>query len=108
MPNIAGQQIGLRQDNQVLMPVQFPDRFVVAGARRVQVSNAAKVGEAGFDAARIVAPPADFRPCIDDRSQNWKAVALDLLGQVDHLLRALARGKAVGQGQPGLEMGVEA
>ena len=65
MPGLASQPIGPRQNNQVLVPVQFPDGFVIARARRVQVGDAAKVGKAGFNAARIVATPADFRPRVE-------------------------------------------
>src|ERR1700722_17465157 len=57
MALVACKQIRLRQYNQVLMPVQFPDHLVVARARGVEVRNAAKVGEAGFNAAQGVAAP---------------------------------------------------
>src|SRR5580704_7092693 len=78
--SVAGQQIGLRQNNQVLMTIQFPDHFVITRARRVEVRNAAKVRETGFNATQIVASPANIRPGIDGGGENWKTVALDLVG----------------------------
>src|SRR5579863_3684480 len=55
VPCVTRQQPGLRQNDQVLMAVQFPDHFVVAGARSVQVGDEAKISETGFNAAHIVA-----------------------------------------------------
>src|SRR5580704_452042 len=87
--HVARQQIGLRQNNQVLVAVQFPDRLVVARARRVEIRNAAKVAETGFNPAQIVAAPADIGTGVDGHSQNWKLVAPDLIGKIDGLLRTV-------------------
>ena len=95
VPNFARQPVGLRQNNQVLMPVQFPNQFVVARARRVEVRNAAEVDQTGFDAAQVIAPPADVGPDVNGHRENWKLVALDLIGEIDHLLRAFVRGNTV-------------
>ena len=105
---LASQPIRASQNNQVLVPVQFPDYFVIARARRIQVGDAAKVSKAGFNAARVIPTPVDFRPRVNNRSENWKLVSLDLVGEVDQLLRALPSGDALGHRQMGVETGVQA
>src|SRR6266568_8980822 len=43
-----GQQVGLSQQDQVLMAVELPNCFVVAGLGGVEIGNAAEVDGAGF------------------------------------------------------------
>src|SRR5580698_8484361 len=105
MASVAGQQKRLGQDNQVLMTIQFPDQFVVARAGRVEVRYAAEVDRAGFNAARIIAAPADVLAGVDDGPKNWKLVAMELIGQIDDLLRRTGAG--FGQWQTWGELAVE-
>src|SRR5260370_31088331 len=56
----AGEQVSLRQQHQVLMPVEFPDTFVVAGLGRVEIGNAPKIHGLRFHAAGIIPPPANI------------------------------------------------
>jgi hypothetical protein len=105
MASVAGQQIRLGQDNQVLMTIQFPDQFVVARAGRVEVRYAAEVDGGGFNAARIIAAPADIPASVNDGPKDWKLVAMDLIGQIDNLLRRTGGG--FGQHQTGGEVAVE-
>src|ERR1700722_9222869 len=84
---VARQQIGLRQNNQMLMAIQLPDRFVVARARTIEIRNAAEVREPGFNPTHIVAPPANIGPGVDSGAKNWKLMALDLIGQIDNFPR---------------------
>jgi hypothetical protein len=108
MAAVACKQIRLRQHNQVLVPVQFPDYFVVARARGVEVRNAAKVTEAGFNAAQIVAAPVDIGAGVDGAGENWKLVALDPIGQIDDLLGAIDARNARGQRKAWSEVRIEA
>src|ERR1700722_1153225 len=103
---VARQQIGLRQNNQMLMAIQFPDRFVVARARAIEVRNAAEVREPGFNAAHIVAPPANIGAGVDGAAKNWKLAALYLSGQIDNLPRRLDEGH-IRQWQAGRKAGIE-
>ena len=48
--------------------------------------------ETGFNAAQIVATPADIRTGIDGRAQKWKLVAPDLIGKIDGFLRTIGAG----------------
>src|SRR5580698_10871910 len=105
MASVAGQQIRLGQDNQVLMTVQFPDQLVVARAGRVEVRYAAEVDGAGFNAARIIAAPMDILAGVNDGPKDWKLVAMDLIGQIDDLLRTTGGG--FGQWQARGEAAVE-
>ncbi len=96
----VGQKMRLRQDKQVLVPVQFPDRFVVAGTRRVQVGNKAEIFQPGLDPTQVVATPTNVGSGVDSGRENWKLVALELIREIDDLLRALAAGGGIGQRQP--------
>src|SRR5437016_7530338 len=76
---IASEEIGLRQDHQVLVPAQLPNHFVVPGLGCVQVRNQTKVIEAGFNPAYVVAPPTDLRSSLDSQPQNWKTMRSNFL-----------------------------
>src|ERR1700678_1662250 len=107
VPNFARQPVGLGQNNQVLMTVQFPNQLVVAGAGSVKVRNAAKITQIGFDAARVIAPPMDVGPGVDSHREDWKLVALDLIREIDQLLRVFVPGNACGKRQLRTEAGLE-
>src|ERR1700674_3331636 len=55
----AFEQERLRQNHQVLVPVQLPDDLVIPGALEIQVRNAAGTGEAGGLIVNRVASPVD-------------------------------------------------
>jgi hypothetical protein len=78
---------------------------VVARAGRVEVRYAAEVDGGGFNAARIIAAPADIPASVNDGPKDWKLVAMDLIGQIDNLLRRTGGG--FGQHQTGGEVAVE-
>src|SRR5260370_42684467 len=68
------QQVGLGQQDQVLMAVEFPNNLVVARLGGVEIGNAAKVFGAGFDAAGIVPPPADLGVRPEGHAQQREAM----------------------------------
>src|SRR6185295_4729501 len=65
----------------MLMPVQLPDHFVIAGAGEVEIRNAAKVVEARFLGVNVIAPPGDLRAHFDHLPEDWEAMSADLFGQ---------------------------
>ena len=111
----ARQPPRLREQNQVLMPIDLPDDLVVARARGIEVRNAAEVGGSGLDAAGVIAPPADVPPGLyveaeqrETAPQNVPGDALDV-GRVGgppqpphHRFRIGKRGQRRHCIQPGL------
>src|ERR1700682_3376323 len=76
-------QPDLRQQNQMLMPVQLPDVLVVPRPRRVQIRNQPKVPSPGFLPAPIIPPPPNLVTSLDSPAQQWKPMRPDLLRQLD-------------------------
>lgn len=56
----AGETVSLGEENQVSVAIELPNDLVVTGFGGVEIGDTAEIDGAGFDAARIVAPPADF------------------------------------------------
>src|ERR1035437_2680025 len=55
----ASQEERLCQEREVLVTVQFPDHFVIADSREVQIGRAPKVRRAARHPMQVVAPPVD-------------------------------------------------
>ena len=109
---VTRQQVRLRQDHQVLMTVQFPNDFVIAGARSVQEGDAAEIDQTGINTARVIAPPVDLGAGIHDLSEDRESMRPNFLGEFGDLSRktaplqrfgAFAR---IGKRQGGLEIAV--
>ncbi len=66
----SGKQMSLSQQDQVLVPIDLPDRLVVAGAVAVEVGNVPEVSGWRFDAARVVLPPADCGPRFERQAEQ--------------------------------------
>src|ERR1700686_3021651 len=93
---IAREQKRLREYHQVLVPVQFPNRLVVASPYRVQVWNQPKIVETCFDPAGVIPPPADLGSGFDRQAKNWKPMCADLLSERDHIPSEACTGKSAG------------
>ena len=108
---VARQQIGLRQNHQVLMPVQFPNQLVVAGARayRDRECGESKPGRFRCRARSRAASgcPARYR----GSRQDWKPVALGSARPDRSICCATLAGSArqcrLRHGNRGCEGGVE-
>src|SRR5436190_1293176 len=70
----ARQNVRLRQQDKMLVPVQLPDDLVIAGARGVEIRNAAEVDGGSFPAAHIIAAPLNLRTRLDRDSQDREAM----------------------------------
>ena len=90
VPLVGGQQVGLGQDHQVLMTIQFPNDFVIAGARRIQEGDAPEIDQTGLDTAPVIAPPLDLRPGINHGSEDWKPMGSNFGGEGCHFSRKTA------------------
>jgi hypothetical protein len=90
---VTREQMRLRQNHQVLMPVQLPDDFVIARARRIQERNAPEIYKICLDPARVIAAPTDFGARFDGPAKDRESMPPDLIGPVHHLLRTVARGR---------------
>jgi hypothetical protein len=79
--------MSLRDDNEVLMSVQFPDVFVVAGSFKVEVRDETKVGKAGYFVIDVVAPPLDFGTGRNRGAEDREAMSEYLPGECKDLVR---------------------
>ena len=75
------QSPGLREQNQLLMPIQLPDDFVVAHARRIQIRNTPEVQRLRLDPAAVVPAPPNRRTRGNLQAKQRKPACQDLLGQ---------------------------
>src|SRR5690349_1971822 len=82
---VAGKQEGLREQHQVLVPVQLPDDLVIAGFRSVQIRHAAEIVQTCFLAIRVVATPEDFWSRFDGQAEQRKAVLENLSGSPNYI-----------------------
>src|SRR5581483_1574353 len=107
IPGFAGRKMGLRQHDQMLMPVQLPNHFVVAGSRRIQIGNQAEVTQPGLNSALVIATPLNLACGIYGCAEDWKLMAFDLIGQIDDLLRALDCEELIRKRQTRDKVGIE-
>jgi len=70
----------LGQQNEVLVAIQFPDDFVISGARGIEVGNAAEVLQAGFDTGEGIASPVNFGSGFERETEGGEAVGADFGG----------------------------
>jgi len=79
----------LRQQHQVLVPVQFPDDLVIARTLEIQVRDQPEVAQAGLHRVLVIAAPTDFRTCVYRYAQQRKPVFTDARRQAPcfHLKR---------------------
>src|SRR5579863_6805318 len=86
-----GKLPGLCQRHQMLMPIQFPDNFVIPHPRRVQIREQPEVASAGLYIMDRIAPPADFlvhsEVQVDVVPQQTESALQDLLGRRHQLSR---------------------
>src|SRR5581483_270224 len=75
------QSKGLRQKDQVLMPVQLPDKLMIAGTFEIEIRNAPEELRAGFDTVLIIPPPADLAACLNGGPELREPVREHLVGQ---------------------------
>jgi hypothetical protein len=101
---VSGQQVGLRQNHQVLMPVQLPNDFVIAGMLCVEEPNTAKVDQSSLDAPQIIPAPMDLGAGIDGPAKDRKPVRADVFRKADYFLSV--RGSA-GQSHSGSEIAAD-
>ncbi len=78
---ISTQAERLRQKHEMLMPIRFPNHFMIAPAPGVQIRNAAEISKTGFDAAGMIAPPRNVWAGIDDQAEDRKAMLSNLFGK---------------------------
>lgn len=81
----AGKQISLREQDQMLVAIDLPNAFVVAGAGSVEVGNAAEIQGAGFDAAHIIAAPADIGAGFEGDSEERESMVENVLRYAEAL-----------------------
>ena len=101
---IPGQQVGLRQNHQVLMPVQLPNDFVIAGMRGIEEPNMAKIGQTSLDALQIIPAPMNLGAGIDGTAKDRKPVRPDVFRKTDHFLSAR---RSAGQSNSGSEIAAD-
>src|SRR5579872_2169195 len=66
----SGQPVGLRQQHQVLMPVQLPNYLVIANAREIEIRYQPEITQSTLLPMDVIAPPVNLRPCVEDIPQQ--------------------------------------
>ena len=77
---------GLGHGHQILVAIQFPDHFMVAGEGAVQIRDTPKVGRAGHFAGNNIAPPFGRDSPLLGFSEQDVAAAQGLFGDAFHML----------------------
>ena len=78
---VASEQLGLGKHHQVLVPVQFPDVFVIPNLAEIQIRNKTKVARAAGPGVDVIPPPFDSRTRVERCSQYWQPVLHDAVRQ---------------------------
>ena len=81
---VSGEPICLGQQHELLVPVQLPNELVVARPGCIKIWDSPEIIQPGLYFARVIAAPADLRPCVNLSAENRERVFSDLRGQFDH------------------------
>ena len=68
----ASEQMGVGQQDQMLMAIEFPDEFVIADGGEAQIVKAAEVLGLGGFVMGVIATPFDFGPVSRVRPRRGK------------------------------------
>ena len=60
------------EHSELLMPIQFPDNFVIANLGRIEIRELAKVSGSRFDTAHIIFPPGGLGSYGNFRSKHGR------------------------------------
>jgi hypothetical protein len=71
----------LRQNDQMLMPVQLPNELVIADAGRVQIRNCTEILEASLNSTDVIAPPTSLRSRVNGPAEDREPVTSNLACQ---------------------------
>jgi len=82
-PGVAGKEMSLRQEDQVLVAIELPDAFVIASEGGIEVGDAAEIRSAGCDAGRVVASPMDVGAGGEGVAEEGEAVVEDFFGELE-------------------------
>ena len=78
--SIVEEQKRLRQHDQMLVAVQLPNPFVIAGAMNIEIGNHPKIRKAGAFVVDVIAPPFNIRSGCDLSGEQRELMAQDAAG----------------------------
>ena len=73
---------GLGENDEVLMPVELPDCFMIAGARAIEIGNEPEIAQAAGNSGAVVTAPVDGCSGIESGIEQGKMVSQNFGGQV--------------------------
>src|SRR5271169_25866 len=85
-----GGNVGLREQDQMLVAVDLPDKLVVPGRRQVEIGNPAEVFRRRLGAASRIAAPRDGSAVVDYAIEYGNVTLYDFVGELFQLARITA------------------